>query len=145
MSLIKRTNDLSPIFPNVTDMFFGKLIGEDVFGMDKVTSVPSVNVADKRKAFEVTVATPGLNKKDLKLEVKGNFLVISSEKRHEDEKKQDHWVRREFGYTSFHRMFQLPPNADPEKIKATMKRGVLKIKIGKKKEIPAKKQLIAVH
>ena len=53
-------------------------------------------------------------------------------------------MRREYGYASFQRMFQLPENANPDEIDASMKNGVLKIKVGKVKGQETSKKAIEI-
>jgi HSP20 family protein len=132
MELIKWTKNLKPKFPKVIENFFGRIIGQ---GEDKdveVATMPAININDEEKAFEVVVALPGLDKKDVKIEVQDGHLSVSSEKQYEKEEKNKNWMRREFGYASFQRTFRLPQSADPEKVQATMRNGLLTIRLGKK-------------
>ena len=96
------------------------------------------------KTYLISIDLPGMDKKDIKLEVKDNCLVVSSEKQYEKEENEGNWMRREYGYASFQRMFQLPENADPEHIDASMKNGVLKIKVGKIKGKEENKKAIEI-
>ncbi len=132
MELIKWTTNLKPKFPKVVENFFGKIIGQGADKDVEVATMPSVNISDEEKAFEVAVALPGLDKKDVKIEVQDGYLKVSSEKQYEKEEKDKNWMRREFGYASFQRIFRLPQNADPEKVQATMRNGLLNIRLGKK-------------
>ncbi|MFP4091046.1 MAG: Hsp20/alpha crystallin family protein [Cyclobacteriaceae bacterium] len=116
------------------EKFLGSRIDDHTDEAEVIATVPSVNIADKNKAFEVSVALPGMEKKDVQIEVEGDCLVISSQKQFTKEEGEGRWMRREYGYASFQRIFQLPSNADPEQIEAKMKHGVLKIKIGKIKD-----------
>ncbi|GAB4296041.1 MAG: hypothetical protein Kow0068_20530 [Marinilabiliales bacterium] len=145
MKLFKwNTKDIKPKFPNVIEKFFGKKIDE---GNDKnieVATVPSVNISEEEKSFDIQVALPGISKKDVNIEVQDNCLFISSEKKYENEEKNKNWLRREYGYAAFQRVFQLPESADPEKIKAEMKNGLLKIQIAKKPEYIGKTKRIEV-
>lgn len=145
MDLFKWTKNLKPKFPNVIEKFFGRKIDGQASASEAIATVPSVNITDKNKAFEVSVAVPGLDKKDVKLEVKGHCLIISSEKQYEKEENEGNWMRREFGYASFQRMFQIPENADPDQIDASMKNGILKIKVGKLKGHEPNNKAIAVN
>ncbi|WP_448519662.1 Hsp20/alpha crystallin family protein [Rhodoflexus sp.] len=130
MDLIKWTKEVIPKFPKVVESFFGKIIGNGE--KQEVGTLPSVNISDEEKAFEVSVAVPGLDKKDIKVEVHEGYLKISSEKQYEREEREKNWMRREFGYASFQRIFQLPSNADPDKVQANLKNGILQIRLGKK-------------
>lgn len=133
MNLFKWKSKTKPVFPNIIEKFFGKKITDTISSNEEVATVPSVNISDNSKAFELNIAVPGLKKKDIKIEVQDNCLVISSEKQYKNEEKSKNWVRKEYGYAAFQRIFQLPENADPDKIKAKMKKGVLQITVGKNK------------
>lgn len=58
--------------------------------------------------------------------------------------KTKNWIRREYRYASFQRMFQLPESADHDKIQAEMKDGVLSIKVPKKAGYIEKKKQISI-
>ena len=145
MKLFKWKSGLKPKFPNVIEKFFGRKINDDASWDEDVSLVPSVNIADKDKTFEVKVALPGVDKKDVNIEIRDNCLVISSEKEYENEEKDENYVRREYGYASFQRMFELPESADPDKVKAKMKNGVLSISVGKKEGYDTGKKKIAIQ
>ncbi|HAI41333.1 MULTISPECIES: Hsp20/alpha crystallin family protein [unclassified Maribacter] len=142
MDLFKWTKNIKPKFPNIVENFFGKKIDDEVKDVEAVATVPSVNIEDKKKAFEVSLALPGVDKKDVNIEIVDDKLVISSEKQYEKEESQGNWMRKEFGYASFQRVFQLPENSNPDEIKASMNNGLLKITVGKHKEgNPTKKKI----
>lgn len=133
MKLFKwNIKDIKPKFPNLVERFLGKKITDEAATNEDVAVIPSVNIADVDKAFEVNVALPGLEKKDVKIEIQNDCLVVSSEKQYEKEEKNKNWMRREYGYASFQRKFQLPESADQDRIQAEMKNGVLSIKVAKK-------------
>ncbi len=145
MKLFKwNISDIKPKFPNLAENFFGKRITDNISHNEEVATVPSVNIADEDKAFEVNVALPGLDKKDIEIEIQNDCLIISSEKKYEKEEKNKNWMRREYGYASFQRIFQLPESADQNKVQAKMKNGVLSIKMAKKKDFVNKRKQIAI-
>ena len=144
MKLFKWKTGTKPIFPNITEKFFGKKITDNIAINEEVANVPSVNISDKEKIFEVDIALPGIDKKDVNIKVQNNCLIISSEKQYEKEEKDKNWLRREYGYSSFQRMFELPEGADNEKVDAKMKNGILTVKIGKKKGYEQKIKQIEV-
>lgn len=145
MKLFKWNTDLKPKFPAVIEKFLGKKITDEASEGEEVSTVPSVNISDANKAFEVNIALPGLDKNDVKLEIKDNCLIISSEKQYDKEDKDKDWIRKEYGYASFQRMFQLPEIADHEKVQAEMKNGILSVKIAKKSEFSEKKKIITIE
>lgn len=145
MKLFKwNTEDIKPTFENFVESTFGTNIKDDAKDGQEVSTVPSVNIADENTAFEVDVALPGVSKDEIKLELDGNCLVISSEKQYEDEDINKNWTTREYGYASFQRMFQLPSNIDENKVDAVMKNGILKIRVGKDESNSNKKVRIKV-
>ena len=93
-----------------------------------------MNLKETDTILEVELAAPGMKKEDFKVEIENNILKISSttEEKHEETRKKDHYVRREFSYHSFYRSFYLPESADENKIEANYKNGVLHVIINKK-------------
>lgn len=144
MKLLKWETGFMPKFPNIVEKFFGKKFTDDTSNGGQISTLPSVNISDADKAFEVNVALPGLEKKDVRIEIQDNCLVVSSEKEFEKEEKERDWLRREYGYASFQRMFELPESADQEKVQAQMKNGILTIKIAKKEGFKNSVRQIAV-
>jgi HSP20 family protein len=91
------------------------------------------------------MAAPGYAKKDFNLSIDNNMLTVSAEKKQEQEKSEDHYTRREFGYESFSRSFNLPANTNEDDIQARYEEGILKLSITKKGGTDGKtKKLIAV-
>ncbi len=125
--------------PSIVDDFFGKDMLSNFFD-DYQTGicVPAVNIIEGKDDFRIEVAAPGLDKKDFNIDVKNNVLFISSEKRQEDEQRDEKIMRREFSYSSFSRSFSLPNTVDSDKITASHKDGVLNISIPKKEEAKEK-------
>ena len=102
---------------------------DEFFGLGKVMNVPAVNVNETDKEFALTIAAPGLDKKDFKVDAYDDMLTISAEK--EREEKSERFNRREYNYSSWSRSFTLPENCDAGKINAEYKNGELKIVIPK--------------
>ncbi|AHM59675.1 heat shock protein hsp20 [Flammeovirgaceae bacterium 311] len=100
------------------------------------SSLPAVNIRETAESFQVEMAAPGMSKKDFKIELDNNLLTISSEKRTENEQKEDgRYTKREFSYQAFQRSFSLPKEVvDADKIEAKYEDGVLRLNIPKKEE-----------
>ena len=135
MSIIRR----SDMFPSMTSLF------DDIFARDLAgfgitnnsstnTTIPAVNIRETNDNFVVEMAAPGMTKNDFRVELDGNTLTISSEKKDEyEEKDGERFTKREFSYQSFQRSFQLPKEVvDEEKIGAKYENGVLHLVIPKK-------------
>lgn len=88
---------------------------------------PNVDISATDKEYTVTVEVPGVDEKDVKLELVGDTLTIKGEKKQESEKKEKDFYRVERSYGSFQRVLTLPEDADQEGINAQFKNGVLSI------------------
>jgi HSP20 family protein len=98
------------------------------------SSMPAVNVKEDDKTYTLDLAVPGIDKKDLKIDINEDFLTISSEINNESEESKDGYKRKEFSYSSFCRSFQIPENVSKEKIEANYKDGVLSVTLPKMEE-----------
>lgn len=90
---------------------------------------PSLDLSSTDKQYLVTVEIPGVDEKDIKLEIVKDALVISGEKKQEDETRNDSFYRMERSYGSFQRVLTLPDDADRDKVTAEFKKGVLTVTI----------------
>lgn len=136
-TIVKRTNgSLLPASQrSMFDDFFNRELfnwGNNNFSASR-TTLPSVNIKELEKAFEVEVAAPGMQKKDFSITLDGNMLTISSSKEDQQEEKYGKYTRREFSYQSFQRSFELSKDVvDDENIEARYENGVLRLTIPKK-------------
>lgn len=80
----------------------------------------------------ITVEVPGVDEKDVKVEVADNTMIIKGEKKQEKEEKDKNYYRVERSYGSFQRVLSLPEDASQDDIKATFKNGILTIKMPRK-------------
>ena len=94
--------------------------------------VPEVDVAETDKEVTVTADLPGMDEKDVKVELENNRLVLKGEKREEHEDKKGEWRQVETRYGSFQRVMDLPAEVEADKAKAKFKKGRLKITLPKK-------------
>jgi HSP20 family protein len=101
------------------------------FFSGKTTSMPSVNIREDEKFYNLELAVPGMDKKDLKIDINEDVLTISSEAKNETEDNRDGYKRKEFSYSSFCRSFYIPENVNKEKIEATYKDGILTVGLPK--------------
>ena len=142
MTLLKRNGTLLNPLPVLFDDFLNRDLfnwGNSNFS-DTNTTVPAVNIKETAENYEVEVAAPGMTKKDFKVEFDGNNLIISSERSHQKEEREDErYSRKEFSYQSFQRSFNLQKDVvDIEKIQAKYENGLLHLLIPKKEEAKQK-------
>jgi HSP20 family protein len=146
---ITRRSDLFPIMNNLFDDFFTRdLWNWGNNNSSTNTTIPAVNIRENNENFEVEVAAPGMTKNDFKVELDGNLLTISSEKKEQKEEKEgEKYSRREFSYQSFQRSFQLQKDVvDANKIEAKYENGVLHLIIPKKEDAKQRPpRMIEIH
>jgi HSP20 family protein len=94
-------------------------------------SLPAVNIREDEEFYAIDLAVPGIDKKDLKIDINEDVLTISSESKNEKEESKDGYKRKEFSYSSFCRSFFIPENVNKEKIEANYRDGVLAVTLPK--------------
>lgn len=100
---------------------------------------PAMDVKETDKAIEITAELPGLEEKDVEIDVSDNMLTLRGEKKAESEEQGQDFRMMERSYGSFYRSFTLPPGIDADKIQAKMSKGVLTLTLPKTPEAPRKK------
>jgi HSP20 family protein len=130
------------------DQFYNRMLRSWPFGsMDSALAnepqalrvfnhVPKVEVKENGKCYSVTIELPGLDEKDVKVQVEGDVVSISGEKKVERTDDKTHYSERSYG--SFTRSFTLPDDADRNGVSATFAKGVLTLEIAKTASPPAK-------
>jgi len=93
---------------------------------------PTLDIGATEKEYVISVEVPGVDQKDVKLEIANNTLTVCGKKNKEEEEKGKNYYRMERSYGSFQRVLSLPDDADQDKIKATFKNGVLTVAIPRK-------------
>lgn len=106
---------------------------------------PAVNVAESEKEIVVTAELPGVDEKDVTLEIEGDVLTIRGQTEQEHEEKGRHWTRVERTSGSFHRAVELPAEVLEDGAKAAFKRGVLTITLPKAEPAKRTRKVIAVE
>jgi HSP20 family protein len=106
---------------------------------DRTGLVPSMDVTETDKAFEVMTELPGLDEKDVQINLADHVLTIKGEKRVDEEEKEKHYRLVERSYGAFLRTLELPVGIDADAVTATMTKGVLKVTVPKATEADGKK------
>ena len=104
---------------------------------------PVVDIYDNDNTIVIKAELPGVDRKDISIDVKDRLLTLKGERSTDKEVKEEKFYRRERSYGSFQRTFSLPVDVDADKIEASFADGLLKIEIPK----PAtqKPKQITVH
>jgi HSP20 family protein len=109
---------------------------EEMFGRParRGQLVPAIDVSEDDGNYVVSVELPGVRKDDVTVECQDGVLTIRGEKKSEREEKKEKSRYLERSYGAFSRSFTLPSNADPDRIQAGFKDGVLTVTIAKTEE-----------
>jgi HSP20 family protein len=104
---------------------------------------PAVDMFDDDNKIVIKAELPGLDKKDISVDLKDRVLTLSGVRNYDNEVKEENYYRRERVTGSFKRSFHLPADVESDQIKADFKDGLLKIEIPKPEE--QKPKQITVH
>jgi HSP20 family protein len=104
--------------------------------------MPEVEVKENDEHYTVTVELPGLDEKDIKVDLKDEVLTISGEKKVENTDEKTHYSERSYG--SFTRSFTMPADADGNAVAAKFAKGVLTVEIGKSANPPREGKRIEI-
>jgi HSP20 family protein len=105
-------------------------------------NLPRMDVSETDKLIEVTAELPGLEAKDVRVDLVENVLTIQGESKceREEAKKDYHLIERSFG--SFSRSVQVPDGVKAEDVTAEIAKGLLKVTV--KKPVPKQARQIEV-
>ena len=139
--LLARRNNSSNWLTNFFD--------DNFFDTDLMTrfndTAPAVNVKETDKEYTMEIASPGLKKEFVRVDLddEGNLNVaLENKMEHKEEKKKEHYLRREFAYSNYQQSYVLPEDVDREKISAKVNDGVLTIELPK---LSPKKEAEKLH
>lgn len=110
-------------------------------------AAPRVDIKETKDAIEVTAELPGVDEKDVEVELVDDLLTIRGEKKVErvDQNKDKGYHVMERSYGSFQRAIRLPYAAENDKVSAEFSKGVLKITCPRPAEIAAKTRKIDIR
>ncbi|MDX1301359.1 Hsp20/alpha crystallin family protein [Photobacterium sp.] len=126
MSLVPRDSwfDFPQIFDNAFPMLRPKF--------DTEMMTPRVDIVEKEKAYEITAELPGVNKKDVSLQVnEGSLIIEATTQKESEEKKHGKVIRQERCTGKFMRSFYLGQNIQQDHIHAEFQNGLLKVLVPK--------------
>lgn len=135
----RRSRELRPFWRDMDDFmtrFFKDMpmTREGAWGW-----VPTVDVTETDGNVMVKAELPGMEPKDIDIDITGDVLTLKGEKKSEEEKKDEKHYFRERHYGTFQRSFQLPAGVESDKVDASFKNGVLTVNIPKSEESKQKK------
>lgn len=125
------------------DFFADFPLARNVAGASAFT--PRVNVSETDREVTVSAELPGMDEKDIAVEMSDSAVTISGERKEEKEEKNKNWHWKEQSYGSFSRTIPLPDGIDGAKAKAQFKKGLLTVAIPKREDKQARRKTIAIE
>ena len=108
------------------DRVFGRYLGDERAGATPAAAwIPATEIDSRDDGWTLRVALPGIDPKDVDIDLHGNSLTISGERTRTENKGRGH--SSEFHYGRFERTFTLPANVDGDKVAADFEHGVLEL------------------
>ena len=116
----------APSFGNIINEILNSPLHEVVNDRPKRYSYPPANVIKEENKYILSIALPGVSKKDVSINIEKNKLTIKS---NVEENTEIKYRLREFNYAKFERTFTLSDDADIDNISAKFEKGILSITI----------------
>ncbi len=126
------------------EFFRGFGLSRPAFDWPMGEFAPSVRVEEDDKEIRVTAELPGVEEKDVNVQLSDNALTISGEKKEEREEKGKRVYHSERCYGMFRRVIPLPVEVDEEKAEASFKNGVLTVRLPKAEAEEGRRKRIEV-
>ena len=118
------------------DRIFDSMFTHDLPQFSSTNSwMLAVDVNETETEFFLSADMPGLDKKDVSIDIHDGVITIKGERAIDNEKSTDDYRIRERQLGSFNRSFRLPDNVNEVKVAAKFKNGVLKVTLPKTKEV----------
>ncbi len=93
--------------------------------------VPAVEMYETSDAIHVNVELPGLDAKDLDIQVMAEAVLVKGDRKLVRSAEQDHAIRSEFRYGSFQRLIPLSARIQNNNVEAAYKDGILRLRLPK--------------
>lgn len=106
---------------------------------------PSTDIYDSKEGYVVKMELPGVAKEDVNVEFKDNVLTITGERKDKKEVSRENYYNVESYDGKFYRSFRFPDDVDAQKIDASMKNGVLELRVAKPEERKPRNIPITIH
>jgi len=92
---------------------------------------PQLDINETDNNYAITVDVPGIDRKDIDIQIQGDSLIVSGEKKQEQHSRERNYHCMERSYGAFRRILTLPQDCDGDKVAAGYDKGVLTIEIQK--------------
>jgi HSP20 family protein len=118
------------LFGDALPEFYGAAAGDGA----AAGVAPRTNISESEQAYELSFELPGIDEKDINVNLQDQMLTISAERKDQRETSGKRWHRVEHRYGQFTRTISLPHDASADGIEAVYQKGVLTVKVPKAPE-----------
>ncbi|MBL7812391.1 MAG: Hsp20/alpha crystallin family protein [Bacteroidetes bacterium] len=116
--------------PQFVNRFFNEMLNQEDETMAPAYDFkPGSEIVKTELGYEIKVSLPGVKQEDVKIELNGNLLTISGERKNEHTETKNNVLRTEISYGKFSRSFTLTPEIDATRIEANCKDGMLRVQL----------------
>jgi HSP20 family protein len=105
---------------------------------DRLSWTPAIELKDAGDAFVLGVQLPGINERDLDIQVTKDTVKIAGEHHRDPQNQENGYYRSEFRYGKFSRMVRLPIAVQNDRVQASYKDGILSLTLPKVVEVQSK-------
>lgn len=92
---------------------------------------PAIDLYETPNELVLKAELPEVEQQEIELRITNNRVTLKGERRMREQVRQDHFHRMERAFGPFSRTFTLPGSIDPERVKAELKDGILKVTMPK--------------
>lgn len=131
-----------PLFGGTLDFIDREI--DSILNSPMIWATPSsptipVDIKETDDGYTLSFDLPGVDRKDVNVEVKDGVITVGAERKEEQCGKKDGYTYRERRMGSFSRSFRLPENVKDSDVSARLKDGILEIRLLKTPEAKPKK------
>jgi HSP20 family protein len=121
--------DLRSSFDHLMNRFLNHSTSTEDRSAKLIFAVPPIEawVDNEKKEYHLSIAVPGIDPKEVQLNLHGHNLTVTGEHKSSEEKKEADYLEQEFSYDRFARTIVLPEGVEADKLTAEYKNGVLEV------------------
>lgn len=117
----------------INSMINSSMIQQPLMAINAI-NYPKVDIQEKDDKYIIKFELAGVDKKDIKLSLEDQLLVVEGEQKVQKEDKNDKFIKQEIFYGKFQRSIMLPDNIVVEKLSSKFENGILTVTIPKTKQ-----------
>ena len=127
-------HEMNALQRQLNHLFNASLNGEGWDNFGNWSSFPTAEITEKDDAFHLKLEVPGMEAKDLDIQVMADRVAVAGERKSVTESEENGTTRSEFRYGKFQRVIPLPARIQNTNVTAEYKDGILNLTLPKSEE-----------